>query len=208
MSKKESPPNKENTARLVASIVRQMELTGMTRAQLHEKTGISLPAISRLFKAKGDFKMDTALRIAEAVGVDAPDLVGPFVPMAGTVSAGGGADDPADPGDTLPVTKLMPFGTVAYRVVGTSMEDVHIADGDHVLVRPCDGPTSADVGEKVVVYVPDKGALVKIKRTDHYASACEKAPRDPIPFVEGRHEYGVLIGVVRKVEPPKKRKGK
>ena len=199
---------KPNTERVAAAIRRQLKRIKMTQVELAEKTGFRQSTISRLLAARGDFKMESVQRIAEVIGADPQDLVGPFVPMAGTVSAGGVADDPADPGDTLPVTKLMPFGTVAYRVVGTSMEDVHIADGALVLVRPCDGPTSADVGEKVVVYVPDKGTLVKIKRTDHYASACEKAPRDPIPFVEGRHEYGVLIGVVRKVEPPKKRKGK
>lgn len=197
---------KPNTERVAAAIRRQLKRIKMTQVELADKTGFRQSTISRLLAARGDFKMESVQRIAEVIGADPQDLVGPFVPMAGTVSAGSGADDPADPGDTLAVTKLMPPGTIAYRVVGTSMEDVHIAEGDHILVRPCDGNT-ADVGEKVVVYVPEKGTLVKIKRADHYASACEKTPRPTIPFVEGRREYGVLIGVVRNVEPPKK-KGK
>lgn len=116
------------------------------------------------------------------------------VPLCGVVSAGDGAGEEYPPGTMLSVPKLYPPGTVAYRVKGDSMTDHHIIEGDYVLVRP---HPNGGVGEVVVVWVPDTGTVVKLKRKKHYASVNDVKPRNPIPC-DGCKEYGVLVGVIRK----------
>lgn len=116
------------------------------------------------------------------------------LPLVGVVAAGDGEDDVFERGTVLPVHTLYPAGTVAYLVRGDSMVDMLIANGDYVLVRP---QPEAQPGEVVVVWVPDCGTVVKLKRKKHYASANDAKPRNPIP-AEGCREYGVLVGVIRK----------
>lgn len=123
------------------------------------------------------------------------DAGGTLLDLIGVVSAGDGEDDLFPPGTTLKVSGLWPASTVVYLVRGVSMEDALIGDGDYILVRP---QPEAKAGEIVVVWVPDKGTVVKLKRKKHYAHANERQDRDPIPFVEGCKEYGVLVGVIRK----------
>jgi hypothetical protein len=98
-------------------------------------------------------------------------------------------------GDTLSVSTLYPPGVVAYRVAGSSMIDANIVDGDFVIVRL---KPQAELGEVVVVFVPDMGTVVKVKRKRHYASANKLQGGELIPACDGCREYGVLVGVIRK----------
>ena len=113
--------------------------------------------------------------------------------LCGVVCAGDGAGEEYPPGTLLSVPDLYPAGAVAYRVKGDSMTDHHIIDGDYIIVKPC---PDGGIGEKVVVYVPDMGTLLKLKRKKHYASVNDARPRNPVP-AEGCKEYGVLVGVIR-----------
>ena len=176
---------------------------------LGKVVGIGQTAISQVERGeRSGFARETVAKIEAALGLPPgelaqhlPDehaarvLAMSVLPLVGVVSAGDGSEDEYPPGTTLTVSGLYPPGTVAYRVKGVSMEDALIGDGDYVLVR---GTPEGASGETVVVYYPDRGTLVKLKRKTHYAGANKRQPRDPLPFVDGVKEYGVLVGVIRK----------
>lgn len=172
-----------------------MEATGLALKTVADRMDNEPPTVHKMLNGKSAMGTETLRRLAEAIGLNPADLIGLFVPLLGVVSAGDGADEEMPKGTVLSVNSLYPDGTVAYRVSGDSMLDELIADGDYVLVRP---QPQASSGEKVVVWVPDVGTVVKLKRKNHYASANRRQPRDPIPAVDGCKEYGVLVGVIRK----------
>lgn len=181
------------------------EAKGLTQQRLATAANVSIAYVRQLeqgIRATAPSVRHLGL-LATALGTTVADLTGEVVPAAGgvlslplvgVVAAGDGEDDVYDAGTMLPVHTLYPSGTVAYRVRGDSMVDALIADGDYILVRL--QPTALP-GEVVVVWVPDCGTVVKLKRKKHYASANDAKPRNPIP-VHGCREYGVLVGVIRK----------
>lgn len=173
----------------------RLKVLGWSQAKLADAIGVRPPHVNRVLKAERPMEMETVSRIAEVLGIEPEELLSMLVPLVGEVCAGDGAGEEYPPGTTLPVHSLYPPGTVAYLVKGDSMEDALIGDGDYILVR--DQPVGA-TGETVVVYYPDKGTLVKVKRKTHYAGANKRQPREPLPFVDGCREYGVLVGVIRK----------
>lgn len=186
------------------------EAAGMnSQKKLAERTNLSQGYISQLEKGvRRSMSPPMAERLAKALGVSVVELTSlmpeataaavggkHLMPLVGVVSAGKGADEQFEPGATLSISNLYPSGTVAYRVDGTSLTDAGICHGDYVLVRP---QPQASLGEMVVVYVPDIGTVVKIKRKKHYASRDSERKREPIPITDGCREYGVLVGVIRK----------
>lgn len=186
------------------------EAAGMnSQKKLAERTGISQGYISQLEKGvRRSASPDITEKLAKALGVSVTELSSLMpegvaaavggrhqIPLIGVVSAGDGVEDQYPPDATLSVSGLFPPGTVAYRVQGTSMLDANVCDGDYILVRP---KPQAELGEVVVVFVPDVGTVVKIKRKKHYASANTQQNRDPIPANDGCREFGVLVGVIRK----------
>jgi len=179
----------------VGRIRARLEELGWTQSRLADEIGVRPPHINRVLKADRPVELETVARIAAALGLQAEELLSNVVPLKGVVSAGDGEEEEYPLGTTLPVHTLYPPGTVAYLVRGTSMEDELIADGDYILVRPT---PEAESGEKVVVFIPDVGTLVKLKRKSHYAGANKRQPREPFQFCEGCREYGVLVGVIRK----------
>ncbi len=184
----------ELTKHAIARIRSRLEELGWTQTQLADAVGVKPPHMSRVLKGDRPAELDTVVRIAEVLEVAPEELLAMLVPLKGVVCAGDGADEEYPVGTTLPVHSLYPLGTVAYLVQGQSMEDALIGDGDYVLVRP---NPQASAGEIVVVWVPDMGTVVKLKRKKHYAGANERQPREPIAM-DGCREYGVLVGVIRK----------
>lgn len=179
----------------VARIRDLLRVKGWTQSRLADEIGVRPPHINRIIKAERPIELETVARIARALGVEPEELLSQLVPLIGEVCAGDGAGEEYPPGTTLPVHSLYPAGTVAYKVKGNSMEDALIGEGDYLLVRT---QPEGQPGETVVVYYPDRGTLVKLKRKSYYASANQRQPREPLPFVEGVKEYGVLVGVIRK----------
>lgn len=180
--------------RAVTRIRERLKELQWTQSRLADEIGVRPPHINRVLKAERPIELETVARIATALGVEPEELLSLLVPLKGVVSAGDGEDEEFTAGTTLPVHNLYPPGTVAYLVRGDSMVDALIASGDYVLVRP---QPEAQPGEVVVVWVPDQGTVVKLKRKKHYASANDAKPRNPIP-ADGCREYGVLVGVIRK----------
>lgn len=171
----------------------QKPLVGVRMSEV-EQQHLDVVAVKLAERTGGTPNRADVFRLGVRLVEQGADTGGVHVPLCGVVSAGDGAGEEYPPGTLLSVPKLCPPGTVAYRVKGDSMADHHIIDGDYVLVRP--HPDGA-VGEVVVVWVPDCGTVVKLKRKKHYASANDAKPRNPIPC-DGCKEYGVLVGVIRK----------
>jgi SOS-response transcriptional repressor LexA len=185
------------------------EITGVSAGQIADyENGHRVPTSAAVFeKLQRAYPDLTPEQIWEASGKPTPQPVGRpkgstkhppelTVPHLGVVSAGAGIDEEFPAGTRLIVSEMFPEGTVAYTVRGTSMEDALIGDGDHILVRQ---QPEAERGEIVVVWVPDYGTVVKLKRDGHYASANARQSREPIRAVAECREYGVLVGVIRKV---------
>lgn len=187
----------EVSARAVANLNAILKHRDITQAELARLLHKKPQEISRLLKSRQPTGLKLFSDVAKAIGVPVSDLIGRMVPLKGVVSAGPGTDEPEDGEcELIPAGEDIPEATVAYTVRGTSMEDYFITEGDRILVRS--QPAASD-GEIVVVYVPDMGTIVKIKRDHWYESANTRQPQDDIPWVDGCREYGVLVGVIRHV---------
>lgn len=199
----------ESENRLGRRIRELREAAGMnSQKKLADKARLSQGYLSQLEKGvRRSASPEITKRLARALNVPTSELASlmpdgvaaaiggrNLIPLIGVVSAGDGVEDAYSPDTTLSVSGLFPPGTVAYLVQGTSMVDAHVCDGDYILVRP---KPQAEPGEIVVVWVPDMGTVVKLKRKKHYASANDRQPREPIPS-DGCREYGVLVGIIRK----------
>jgi SOS-response transcriptional repressor LexA len=193
------------------------------RRQAAEKIGITPGQLSLFSTGKQAPGRENIEKIAAYFGVTVDYLLtgqSPLLPklpkpepkrtldldVQGVVSAGGGIDDPAEPGEVIEVDRRICSDetAVAYRVRGDSMLDASIEHGDYLLVRPAE---NIAVGEIVVVYVPDMGTLVKLKQHVNYSSINHYRTTEPIPRTPQCREYGLYVGVVRKF-PPDLPKGK
>lgn len=178
--------------------------SGLTQDELAEKSGVSQATIARI-EAGGPPTLDNFRKLCEALIAD-PYEVAVLFPhgseirsafqhrprLLGVLAAGEGRDEEITQPARLEFSDYLPDGCVSYIVRGDSMRDEAILDGDFILVRPDPVPK---IGEKVVVFVPDRGTLLKVKRKDYYASA--DGERAPIPWAEGCYEYGVYEGIFR-----------
>ncbi len=119
--------------------------------------------------------------------------------LMGNISAGGPIEAIIDPEPIeVPRSMLSPGSNYyALRVLGVSMIEEGISDGDVVVVR---NQQTVDDGEKAVAYLPDKDAvtLKKIYR-DNGRIKLVPANKTMQPFYETNVEIqGKVIGVLRK----------
>jgi len=121
------------------------------------------------------------------------------IPLMGFIAAGGPIEPISNP-EPFEVPKSMLSGGAkhyALRVVGTSMIEESISDGDVVIVRE---QPNVENGEKAVAYLPDRNAVtlkkiyrergrVKLVPANHYME----------PFFEDNVEIqGKVVGVLRR----------
>jgi repressor LexA len=86
-------------------------------------------------------------------------------------------------------------GTFALRVEGESMIDVHIADGDYVIVQP---DRAAAAGDIAVVQTENGEATVKFWFPEKRRIRLQPANRRMKPiFVKDARVLGVVVGVIR-----------
>jgi SOS-response transcriptional repressor LexA len=119
-----------------------------------------------------------------------------FIPLIGEIGAGLPKHSREDD-EYVKVHQLYPENVVCYRVKGTSMEGELIADGDFVVVVPCN---DADHGQTVVVAIEGNGVVIKRYDKEKGMLFCgsgkerwthKMKPSDKI--------LGVLAGVIRRV---------
>jgi repressor LexA len=122
------------------------------------------------------------------------------LPIYGRIAAGTPIEALADGSDTLDVPNMMLGSGQHYvlQVVGSSMIDAGIFDGDYVVIQQCD---SADSGEIVVALVEDREVTLKRLRKRGASIALEAANPTYETRIFGPHQVkvqGRLIGLIRR----------
>lgn len=120
------------------------------------------------------------------------------IPLMGLIAAGGPIEAIRDPRPIdVPKSMLSPGADYyALKVMGTSMINDGISDGDIVIVRD---QKTVENGEKAVAYLPDKDA-VTLKRIYIERDRVKLVPANPDmqPFYETNVEIqGIVVGVLR-----------
>lgn len=121
-----------------------------------------------------------------------------FVPVLGRIAAGGPilADEAVEAVFPLP-SELVGHGDLfLLKVVGDSMIDAAICDGDWVVVR---SQPSAEPGEIVAALIEDEATVKTLKRSGGHVWLMPHNPAyDPIPG-DDAHILGKVVTVLRKV---------
>ncbi|MBD2181106.1 repressor LexA [Planktothrix sp. FACHB-1355] len=130
------------------------------------------------------------------------------VPILGTIAAGGLVEPFTDAVERLDIsTVLLPDKTFALRVVGDSMIEELIAEGDVVMMRPISDPNLVKNGTIVAARVEGKGTTLKrfYKRGDRITLKPANPKYTPIEALADQVQVqGVLVGVWRGYDPPAK----
>ncbi len=121
-----------------------------------------------------------------------------FVPVLGRIAAGGPilADEAVETVFPLPRDITGDGELFLLHVVGESMIDAAICDGDYVVVRKQD---TADSGEIVAALIDDEATVKTLKRRDGHVWLMPHNPAfAPIPGDDARI-LGKVVSVLRKV---------
>jgi repressor LexA len=150
-------------------------------------------------RGKGAAARGKAARRAVAVTEDAPRGAAPvYVPVVGRIAAGGPILAEQLIEDVFPLPKsLVGDGTTfLLRVVGDSMIDAAIADGDWVVVRQ---QPDAENGEIVAAMIDGEATVKTLQRRDGRVWLLPHNPAyAPIPGEEATI-LGRVVSVLRKV---------
>ncbi|HEY9849324.1 MAG TPA: transcriptional repressor LexA [Leptolyngbyaceae cyanobacterium] len=130
------------------------------------------------------------------------------VPILGSIAAGGLVEPYTDTVEKLDLsTVLLPEKTFALRVVGDSMIEDLIAEGDVVMMQPIPDPEQVKNGTIVAARVEGHGTTLKrfYRRGDRVTLKPANAKYKPIEaLAEQVQLQGVLVGVWRGYESPVK----
>ncbi len=123
---------------------------------------------------------------------------GSTVPILGRVPAGSPADQPEVFEGLLPIPWRVSDRAFAVTVVGDSMRDAHVLDGDLAVVDPSLGTRDGDV----VVALLDGEHTIKYLR--HVGAGWELEPANPayekrVPRIEGDRLVGRVVALVRNI---------
>src|SRR3989338_271413 len=123
------------------------------------------------------------------------------IPLLGTIAAGGPIHVFEEQKETIAVPKSkLPSSSDVYalRVVGNSMADENINDGDVVLVRQ---QATAENGQKVVALIDNHEATLKkfYKEREHVRLQPANKNMEPLIFRNGRDVsiQGIVLDVIR-----------
>jgi repressor LexA len=141
----------------------------------------------------------SAAHAASLVESDGPELAQPvYVPMVGRIAAGGPILAEQHIEEVFPLPKeLVGEGTLfLLKVVGDSMIDAAISDGDWVVVRQ---QSTAENGEIVAAMIDDEATVKTWRRRDGHAWLLPHNPAyAPIPADEATI-LGRVVTVLRKL---------
>ena len=184
----------------VAHQLRALERKGYIRRDPHlpramEVLNPDAPPASRRLAPGEDEGATTA-----SFGDGSADLVSAttLVPVIGRIAAGGPilAEQVVETVFPLPQELVGDGELFLLRVVGESMIDAAICDGDWVVVR---SQPSAESGEIVAALIDDEATVKTLKRAGGHAWLMPHNPRfDPIPGDDARI-LGKVVSVLRRV---------
>jgi repressor LexA len=168
--------------------------------EIADNFGVSIPTIHQhisYLRKKNLLSADKGKRRSiQTFNDQKRDLV--EIPLMGLIAAGGPIEAIRDP-EPIEVPRSMlsrGFNHYALRVVGRSMIEEGISDGDIVIVR--EQPT-VDDGEKAVAYMPDRNE-VTLKKIYREKNRIKLVPANHTmkPFYETNVEIqGKVVGVLR-----------
>lgn len=124
------------------------------------------------------------------------------LPILGSIAAGGLVEPFTDIEDKLDLSQLFQRTKDCYalRVTGDSMIEDHIADGDVVIMRTCNGSEGVSNGEIVAARVEGHGTTLKRFFQEGKKVTLQPSNRDYQPIevtVDRVQVQGILIGVWR-----------
>lgn len=125
------------------------------------------------------------------------------IPLAGAITAGQPIEAIEETGETITISKdeVGKFGKhYALRVVGSSMIEDGIFDGDIVVVRKQE---YADNGQTVVAVIDDNEATLKKIYKEKDRTRLQPANPDLLPFYRKEVEIrGIVVKIIRNLETP------
>ena len=169
--------------------------------EIAKNFGVSIPTIHQhisYLRKKNLLSADKGKRRSiQAFNDQKRDLV--EIPLMGLIAAGGPIEAIRNPEPIEVPRSMLSRGANYYalKVVGTSMIEEGISDGDVVIVRE---QQTVDDGEKAVAYLPDKNA-VTLKKIYREKKRIKLVPANKYmkPFYETNVEIqGKVVGVLRK----------
>jgi transcriptional regulator with XRE-family HTH domain len=136
----------------------------MNQKELADLAGVSQASIAQWETGATRVKHKTLAKLEAALGLPAGELAqylpdtsnakkiaSVMVPLVGVVDAGSGRDEPFDPSEYILVSSEW-AGCIAYEVRGDSMSDVHICNGDRLIVLPAKNQ-EPEPGDIVVAWI-------------------------------------------------------
>ena len=169
--------------------------------EIAKNFGVSIPTIHQhisYLRKKNLLSADKGKRRSiQAFNDQKRDLV--EIPLMGLIAAGGPIEAIRNPEPIEVPRSMLSRGANYYalKVVGTSMIEEGISDGDVVIVRE---QQTVDDGEKAVAYLPDKNA-VTLKKIYREKKRIKLVPANKYmkPFYETNVEIqGKVVGVLRR----------
>ena len=169
--------------------------------EIAENFGVSIPTIHQhisYLRKKNLLSADKGKRRSiQAFNDQKRDLV--EIPLMGLIAAGGPIEAIRNPEPIEVPRSMLSRGANYYalKVIGTSMIEEGISDGDVVIVRE---QQTVDDGEKAVAYLPDRDA-VTLKKIYREKKRIKLVPANKYmkPFYETNVEIqGKVVGVLRR----------
>lgn len=185
--------NKKGYAPSLEEIKSHLKLSSVSTAHHHVK---ALEALGLLEKEENQPRSIDVIRRGGMV----------IIPLLGTIAAGSPLTLFDMPQETIAVPKnKIPSSSKVYalRVVGNSMIDENINDGDVILVRHQE---TAENGQKVVALIDNQEATLKkfYKERDHIRLQPANKNMEPLIFRKDRDISikGIVLDVIRDISTP------
>lgn len=195
----------ERQKEVLKAILQSLKQRGFppTIRELQEELGVVSPRgiICHLqaLEKKGYIQRDSSargIRVLMTPEGESEEVI--YLPLIGRVAAGSPLWAEENIEGWIPVPRQLvgqQRNAFLLRVIGDSMTDAHILDGDLVIVHP--QPT-AEEGEIVVALLEDEATVKRLKREGRQLFLMPANPRyRPIPVTEGVSIQGKVVGLLR-----------
>ena len=188
----------------LSDYIRQHQHAPSIRQMMHAMNLKSpAPVQSRLDHLRTKKYIDWEDGQARTIRILKPSVGG--IPVLGAIAAGGTVEPYTEAPDRLDSSLLFPPNSFALRVVGDSMIEDHIANGDMVIMQPVSEPKQLKNGAIVAAMLEGGGTTLKrfYRRGDRVTLKPANPNYDPIEASADRVQVqGVLIAIWRRIEAP------
>jgi repressor LexA len=183
----------------VAHQLTVLERKGYLRRDPNRPRAVDVRAADALDAADAAYSADVADAVEAGRPVDAPEMPRPvYVPMVGRIAAGGPILAEQLIEDVFPLPRaLVGEGTLfMLKVVGDSMIDAAISDGDWVVVRQ---QATAENGEIVAAMIDSEATVKTWRRRDGHVWLLPHNPAYSPILGDDATVLGRVVAVLRKV---------